>query len=212
MSDPDGLVLELVSHPEADSRPPWDDGPVPVEHAIRGLHSVALTEAGYEHTAELLTGTLGFRLVGESASRFRFATGDGRAGALVDVICSPEAPHGLVAAGTVHHIAWRSPGDAEQVGWRDTLLGKGLNVTPVIDRQYFHSIYFREPGGVLLEIATDPPGFAIDEPLMKLGRSLRLPPWLEPSRDQIEHGLPGLKVPGPGEEIIIPRPPGKAAT
>ena len=85
-------------------------------------------------------------------------------------------------------------------------------MTPVIDRQYFHSIYFREPGGVLLEIATDPPGFAIDEPLMKLGRSLRLPPWLEPSRDQIEHALPALKVPGPGEEIIIPRPPGKATT
>jgi glyoxalase family protein len=212
LSDPDGLVLELVSHPEADPRPPWEDGPVPAEHAIRGLHSVALTEAGYEHTAELLTGTLGFRLVGESASRFRFATGDGRAGALVDVICSPEAPHGLVAAGTVHHIAWRSPGDAEQVAWRDTLLSKGLNVTPVIDRQYFHSIYFREPGGVLLEIATDPPGFAIDEPLMKLGRSLRLPPWLEPSRDQIEHALPALKVPGPGEEIIIPRPPGMATT
>lgn len=92
------------------------------------------------------------------------------------------------------------------------MLGKGLNVTPVIDRQYFHSIYFREPGGVLLEMATDPPGFGIDEPLMQLGRSLKLPPWLEPTRDQIEHALPALKVPGPGEEIIMPSPPHTATT
>lgn len=212
LSDPDGLALELVSHQGADPRPPWEDGPIPAQHAIRGLHSVTLTEAGYEQSAELLTGTLGFRLASESASRFRFATGGGGAGAIVDVICSPEAPQGLVSAGTVHHVAWRSPGDADQVAWRDALLGKGLNVTPVIDRQYFRSIYFREPGGVLLEIATDPPGFAIDEPLMQLGRSLKLPPWLEPTRDQIEHALPTLKVPGPGEEIIMPGPPGTATT
>jgi len=201
LRDPDGLALELVAHPQADSRPPWRDGPIPPEHAIRGLHSVTLTEAGHEHTAALLADTLGFRLVEESSARFRFATSDGGAGALVDVLCSPEAPPGLVAAGTVHHIAWRTPDDAEQVAWRTTLMDQGLNVTPILDRQYFHSIYFREPGGVLLEIATDPPGFTVDEPLMRLGRALKLPPWLEPSRAEIEHALPMLRVPGPDEEV-----------
>lgn len=201
--DPDGLALELAAHPQPDRAPAWEGGPIPHEHAIRGLHSVTLTEAGYERTAEMFTGPLGFRLASETGNRFRFATAHGGAGALVDVLCRPEAPQGLVAAGTVHHIAWRAPGDAEQAAWRNTLLQQGLDVTPVLDRQYFHSIYFREPGGVLLEIATDSPGFTIDEPMMRLGRALKLPPWLEPSRAQIEHALPALKVPGPDEEIIL---------
>ncbi|HYZ37091.1 MAG TPA: ring-cleaving dioxygenase [Pseudonocardiaceae bacterium] len=201
--DPDGLALELVAHTQPELPSAWEDGPIPPEHAIRGLHSVTLTESGYERTAELLTGTLGFRLAAEHGDRVRFATGEGGAGSLVDVLCRPEAPQGLVAAGTVHHIAWRTPGEAEQVEWRNVLLGQGLNVTPIIDRQYFHSIYFREPGGVLLEIATDPPGFTIDEPLMKLGRALKLPPWLEPSRAEIEQALPTLKVPGPEEELVL---------
>lgn len=193
--DPDGLLIELVAHPEADPRPPWEGGPVPPEHAVRGLHSVTLTEAGYEHTAELLVDTLGFALVEESADRFRFAAGAGGPGALVDVVCRPEAEKGQVAAGTVHHVAWRVADDVQQHSWRDTLVDRGLNVTPIIDRQYFHSIYFHEPGGVLLEIATDPPGFAIDEPLLELGRALRLPPWLEPHRADIERALPALKLP-----------------
>lgn len=197
LHDPDGLLVELAAHPEADPRPPWERGPVPPEHAIRGLHSVTLTETGYEQTAELLTGTLGFRLIEESGERFRFATGDGGPGALVDVICSPESPQGLVAAGTVHHVAWRTPDGDEQATWREGLVDRGLNVTPIIDRQYFTSIYFREPGGVLLEIATDPPGFGIDEPLLELGRKLRLPPWLEPQRAEIARALPPLKVPDP---------------
>lgn len=157
--DPDGLQLELVAHPQPDSRPAWQDGPIPPRHAVRGLHAVTLTQVSHEHTAELLTGTLGFRLVEETHNRFRFAAGGGGTGALVDVLCSPEAPQGLVAAGTVHHIAWRTPDDAEQIAWRELLLAAELNVTPVLDRQYFRSIYFREPGGVLLELATDPPGF-----------------------------------------------------
>ncbi|MUL44260.1 ring-cleaving dioxygenase [Streptomonospora sp. PA3] len=201
--DPDGLGLELVAHRQADAAPAWEGGPVPDEHAVRGLHSVTLTEAGYEHTAGLLTDTLGFRFAEEANNRFRFATGEGGAGGLVDVVCRPEVPQGLVAAGTVHHIAWRTPDDDEQVSWREALVGQGLNVTPVLDRQYFHSIYFREPGGVLLEIATDPPGFTVDEPLMRLGRALRLPPWLEPSRAEIEQALPALRVPGPDEEIVL---------
>ena len=201
--DPEGLDLELVAHPHALPRPPWEAGPIPAEHAVRGLHSVTLTEAGFEDTAELLTGTLGFQLVEDAGNRYRFATGTGGTGALVDVRCCPESPQGLVAAGTVHHVAWRTPNDTEQVRWRETLVGRGLNVTPVLDRQYFHSIYFREPGGVLLELATDPPGFTVDEPLMRLGRALKLPPWLEPDREAIEASLPRLSVPGAEQEVVL---------
>lgn len=104
----------------------------------------------------------------------------------------PDAAGGRVSVGTVHHVAWRVAGDAEQREWREHLVGDGLNVTPVLDRQYFRSIYFREPGGVLFEIATDPPGFAIDEPFDRLGTALKLPAWLEPQRARIERELPPL--------------------
>jgi len=100
------------------------------------------------------------------------------------------------AAGVVHHIAWRVPNDADQLAWRKTVVGAGMNVSPVLDRQYFHSIYFREPGGVLFEIATDEPGFATDEPAEKLGQALKLPPWLEGAREQIEAGLEPITLPG----------------
>ncbi|MDQ4133044.1 MAG: ring-cleaving dioxygenase [Actinomycetota bacterium] len=201
-ADPDGLLLELVAHAGGDDREPWDRGPIPSEHAIRGFHSVAFCERSDEPTAEMLTATLGFRPAGEAGDRLRFTVGAGGPGQIVDVLRQPDAPSGLVAAGTVHHVAWRAPDDATQQSWRREIVDTGVNVTPVIDRQYFHSIYFREPGGVLLEIATDPPGFGIDEPLLELGRRLRLPPWLEPSRADIERALPPLKVPDanwPGE-------------
>lgn len=193
--DPDGLVLELVAHEGADPHPPWERGPVPVEHAVRGFHSVAFSELGYESTAALLVDTLGFRLASEDGERFRFAVGDGGPGETVDVLIKPDAPQGLVAAGTVHHVAWRAPDDPTQERWRAEIVDDGYDVTPVIDRQYFHSIYFREPGGVLLEIATDPPGFTKDEPLLELGRALRLPPWLEPRREDIQRMLPPLELP-----------------
>lgn len=193
--DPDGLCLELAAHPEAADEPVSELGSVAAEHAIRGLHSVTLTEDGFESTAELLTDTLGFRCIDETGNRFRFRTGDGGASSRLDVVCSPEAPRGLVAAGTVHHIAWRVPDDADQQRWRELLLGNGLNVTPILDRNYFQSIYFREPGGVLFELATDTPGFTVDEPLMELGRALKLPPWLEPDRAAIEAALPHLRDP-----------------
>ncbi|MPZ89785.1 MAG: ring-cleaving dioxygenase [Nitriliruptorales bacterium] len=193
--DPDGLQLELVAHPDADPRPPWEAGPVPAERAIRGLDHVALSEMGYEMTAGLLVDQLGFRLSREDGNRFRFDVGEGGPGARVDVLCQPDAPRGLVAAGTVHHVAWRAPDDPVQLDWRARLVEQGLDVTPVLDRQYFHSIYFREPGGVLFEIATDPPGFTKDEPVERLGQALRLPPWLESERSWIERQLPELKVP-----------------
>lgn len=193
--DPDGLVIELVAHAGAADGAPWAGGLVPPEHQIRGLYGVTLCESGYEATAELLVDRLGFRLVDEAEDRFRFDTGTGGPGARVDVVCQPEAPRGLVAAGTVHHVAWRAPDRDTQSDWRGELVGSGLDVTPIIDRQYFESIYFREPGGVLLEIATDPPGFTKDEPLLELGRTLKLPPWLEPRREDIQRALPDLKVP-----------------
>lgn len=194
-SDPDGLQIELVAHAGTDERPPWERGPVPAAHAIRGLYAVTLAEEGYEGTAGLLTETLGFRHVGEEANRFRFDVGSGGPGARVDVVCQPDAPRGMVAAGTVHHVAWRAPDGDTQRDWRESIVGDGLNVTPVLDRQYFTSIYFREPGGVLLEIATDPPGFTIDEDPDRLGTRLQLPPWLEDERSQIERSLPPLKIP-----------------
>ena len=155
---------------------------------------MTVTERGPDRTAELLTGDLGFRLVDEQGDRYRFDVGPGGPGALVDVLAQPAGPRGLVAAGTVHHVAWRAPDDQHQSAWRASLVDRGVDVTPILDRQYFHSIYFREPGGVLFEIATDNPGFAIDEPVSGLGTGLRLPPWLEPQRDQIAAQLPELKL------------------
>lgn len=195
--DPDGLRLEIVANRE-DTRNGWREGPVPHEYAIRGFHGVELSERSLERTATLLAERLGFRLVGQDGNRTRYEVGDGGPGSLVDVVEQPGEQLGIVAVGTVHHIAWRTPDDAQQVAWRESLDRAGYNVTPVMDRQYFHSIYFREPGGVLFEIATDQPGFDKDEPVEQLGTDLKLPPWLEPVRARIEEALPTLNVPGIG--------------
>lgn len=199
LADPDGLRIELLAHTGTDERPPWERGPVPHDHAIRGLYGVTLTEASDERTVEHLTEHLGFRLVGEEGNRARFEVGQGGAGARIDVLEDTSVPRGLIAAGTVHHVAWRAPDDDAQQAWRREIVDLGLDVTAVLDRNYFHSIYFREPGGVLFEIATDGPGFTIDESVEALGRELRLPPWLEPRRSEIAGSLPELKLPdGPG--------------
>lgn len=194
--DPDGLQLELVAAPGANPDRAWERGPVPVEFGIRGFHHVTLSEEGYERTAELLTETMGFRLQHDQGNLFRYASPAAGTGSIVDVICAPAGRTGRVAVGTVHHVAWRTPDDAQQLLWRATLSKRHYNVTPVIDRKYFHSIYFREPGGVLFEIATDPPGFAIDEPAEELGSRLVLPGWLEPSRAELERILPKVNLPG----------------
>jgi len=192
LRDPDGMVIDLVAA-AGDARSGWDGvAGVPAEHAVRGLHSVTMSERLPEATAELLSATLGMRLQGEDGDRTRFAMGAGGAGAVVDV-AADSRPRGLQAGGTVHHIAFRAPDRATQARWRQELVEAGLHVTEIIDRQYFTSIYFHEPGGVLLEIATDQPGFTVDEPLLELGRSLKLPPWLEPSREQIAAALPPLR-------------------
>lgn len=191
--DPDGLALELVAR-AGDARSPWEGGPVPVEHAVRGFDGVTLTEWNPEVTARLLTGTLGFGAAGEAGDRFRFESGPGGSGTRVDVLASPSAPRGQVAAGTVHHVAFRVADDPAQKAWHELLLERGHAVSPIMDRQYFHSIYFREPGGVLFELATEPPGFTWDESVAGLGSGLKLPPWLERERAAIEAILPSIRV------------------
>jgi glyoxalase family protein len=194
-SDKDGLQLELVATSNANPKHVWSRGPVPADFAIRGFHHVTLSETGYERTASLLTETLGFKHLQEHGSRFRYAVGTGNSGTIVDLICAPEGQPGRVAVGTVHHVAWRTPTDQQQKKWRETIRDLQYDVTPVIDRTYFHSIYFREPGGVLFEIATDPPGFAVDERADRIGSSLVLPHWLEGERPQLERILPPVHLP-----------------
>jgi glyoxalase family protein len=194
--DPDGLLIELIESAAAPNAEPWHGSSVPAEHSIRGFHSVSATLEGYERTAKLLTESFGYRLVNTSGNCFRFASqNETAAGGVIDLLCMPDAHPGRVAAGSVHHIAFRARDDEEQQQWREHLVDLGYNVTPVIDRIYFHSIYFREPGGILFEIATEPPGFTLDEDLNQLGESLRLPPWLESSRAQVEKVLPPIAPP-----------------
>ena len=196
--DPDGLVIELIAAPPGVSAniEPWSESPVPAEHALHGFHSVSASLEGYERTARLLTESFGYHLVDESGNRFRFASADDSApGRIVDLLCQPDTVIGRVAAGSVHHIAFRVKDQAEQLHWRERLVDLGYNVTPVVDRTYFHSIYFREPGGVLFEIATEPPGFTLDEKVEELGTHLRLPSWMESARSQIEEVLPTIQVP-----------------
>jgi glyoxalase family protein len=198
-ADPDGLKLEMVAHSQpAGANRAWKDASVPAQHAIRSFYSVTLCEQGYESTVEVLE-AMGFKKVGEQGNRFRFEVGKGGAGARLDILCASEASYGNVAVGIVHHVAWRVANDDAQKSWRTRLVNKHLNVTPVIDRCYFHSIYFREPGGVLFELATDPPGFAIDEPTEKLGEALKLPSWLEPNRKRIEQVLPPIELHKPAK-------------
>jgi glyoxalase family protein len=192
--DLDGLLLELVAAP-GDTRSGWDGvADIPAEHAVRGLYAITMSERLLDATAEMLAGLLGMQPAGEAADRARFAMAGGGAGTVVDVAADVR-DQGLQAGGTVHHVAFRAPDGETQRRWREELVAAGVRVTEIIDRQYFTSIYFREPGGVLLEIATDQPGFAVDESLLELGRSLKLPPWLEPSREQISQALPPLRVP-----------------
>jgi predicted esterase/catechol 2,3-dioxygenase-like lactoylglutathione lyase family enzyme len=195
-SDPDGIGAELVARPRRDGDfEAWDGSPVPAEHAIRGVAGITIISADRDATTDLLTEVLGFEAAGEEDGRPRYlAAGPGSS--FVDVLDGAGWPPGDTAVGTVHHVAWRAPDEETQASWRGELEGRGLNVTPVLDRNYFRSIYFREPGNVLYEIATDPPGFDADERADHLGESLKLPPWLEDDRTSIEATLPPLHLPG----------------
>jgi glyoxalase family protein len=193
--DPDGLLLELVASPRSRDVSPWAEGPVPAESAVRGLHGATIWEDGDTGAADFLTRTLGFQPVGQEGTVHRLQSDDMGRGTVVDLRRSPGFWRGAGGVGTVHHIAYRARDDSAQLTKRAEIEAEGVSITPVIDRQYFHSVYFREPGGVLFEIATDPPGFTIDEPAAELGTHLKLPPDYEASRAEIERVLPPLRLP-----------------
>ncbi|MES2462709.1 MAG: ring-cleaving dioxygenase [Armatimonadota bacterium] len=194
--DPDGLVLELVTRAEAASATEglWPDSAVPREYAIRRLDGVTLTLSRREPTEAMLL-NLGFQRVGEEARRIRYSASTGQSGTVADIVVDTDAPRASLGIGVVHHVAWRTPNDETELAWRKQLLEQGRSVSPVMDRDYFHSIYFTEPGGVLFEIATDPPGFTVDEPLETLGTRLCLPAALEETRALLEAALPVLQAP-----------------
>jgi catechol 2,3-dioxygenase-like lactoylglutathione lyase family enzyme len=193
--DPDGLNLELVGSGGPDLKHVWTNGPVDSSKAIKGFHGVTIVERNAETTAMLLTRTMGLSLIAQEAELSQYKVDGDGPGMFIEVVNAPNTQHGHVAVGTVHHVAWRTPDDETQLGWLETLRNLSFNVSSVMDRIYFHSIYFREPGGVLFEIATDTPGFAVDEKPEALGSSLKLPPWYEPSRDEIEAAIRPLRLP-----------------
>ncbi len=198
--DHDGFEFELVASPG--KSPGWDNGEIPSEFAIQGFHGVTILERSPEATENFLTRSLGFQRTAHSGDRTRFETGDGGTGTFIDLLSDPDAAAGSMGVGIIHHVAWRTPDDAAQLDVRKKLVDDGLSVTPVIDRNYFHSIYFNEPGGVIFEIATDPPGFLIDEQKELLGRNLMLPHQYEPYRAELERVLPALEARG-GKEVEL---------
>ena len=203
--DPDGMMLEIVGHAAAEGRKPWSGVPgISADQAIRGFHGVTLWVDDVAPTERTLADTLGFRAEREDESTRRFVVGDGGPGALVDVRGVGGFLGATEGAGTVHHVAWEVESDERELDVRERVIASGLQPTPVIDRTYFHSVYFREPGGVLYELATREPGFAVDEPLEHLGERLMLPPKFEPRRAAIEHALPPIRLPNAGRSIIQP--------
>lgn len=195
--DPDGNQVELVGVAGAESRAGRDSSSIPAESSIRAIHSVTLLESELEPAQRILGEVLGFRPTQSEEHRFRFEV-PGSVASVVDVRVAGGFWRGSEGPGTVHHVAFRSEDEARQLETRASVLAAGLPVTPVLDRTYFHSIYFREPGGVLFESATDGPGFAIDESPAELGSSLQLPAWLADQRPVIEHRLQPLHLPGRG--------------
>jgi glyoxalase family protein len=191
--DPDGLSLALVGVGGIESEPAWTGTEVPAEHAIRGFHGVTLLLRDATATAAVLRDVLGFAELGREDAVMHFATGQAGAGAIVDLRIAGDSLHGRMGGGSVHHIAFRATDDAAQAGMARRLVEQhGIRTTEQKDRKYFRSVYFREPGGVLFEIATDEPGFAVDEPAASLGQALKLPAFLEPRRREIETALPVL--------------------
>jgi glyoxalase family protein len=192
--DASGLAFELVAG-ERDERPPWHGGDVDPAAAVRGLSGVTMTVHSPDATLELLTGLLGWRVVGQEEERIRVAVAGGAPGQVLDVVPAPKAAPAVNGLGTVHHVAMAVSDGEEQRRLRQELIELGYRVTEVLDRNYFQSIYFREPGGVLFELATVQPGFTVDEPLAALGTALKLPAWEEPNRQRIEAALPRITTP-----------------
>jgi glyoxalase family protein len=192
-SDPDGLFFTLVSPAKRDERKGWETPEVKEAVAIKGFYNTTLTLGKMNETAKVLTDILGYRLLSQEGNRYRFITDAISTACTIDLLEDPGGKRGRNTAGTNHHIAFRVADENTQMAYREKVLEKGLQITPKINRDYFYSVYFREPGGVLFEIATDNPGFTIDEPLAELGSNLKLPKQFEPSRKEIEGILPKLK-------------------
>ena len=201
-TDPDGMNLELVEVENLPVIQHWEDGPIPREYALHGFHSVTLWVDEVEPTASLLTEGMGYRFAGAEEDRQRFKGDTNALGHIVDVVERPQKMPAGFGAGSIHHIAFRVPTDDEQLKYQSILGEAGFRVSPVMDRSYFHSIYFREQGGVLFEIATDTPGFMVDEPKDLLGIKLKLPAWVEPNRDEIEASLLPLTL-NPIEKVSL---------
>ena len=188
--DPDGTMIELIAVANVHDGDIWATDDVPADVAIRGFHSTTLWIENIDKTSEILTTYFGFKKIGQEENRHRYATGQSGIGQIVDIRDTTGFPRGRPGAGTIHHVAFRAGSDEHETELRDALLKTGLNITPVIDRYYFHSVYFREPNHILFEIATDQPGFTVDEILGDLGGKLQLPPKFEPHRTEIEAALP----------------------
>ncbi|WP_227379121.1 ring-cleaving dioxygenase [Haladaptatus halobius] len=193
-SDPDGTHLELVTGES--SVEPWDDGPIPAQHAIRGIHSVTLLSANVFVTASVLD-TLGFELIGQEGDRVRYRSPGDRA-TVIDLL-DRDSDFGREGAGSIHHVAVRVSDKDQLYEWHDLFRERGYDVSRVKDRHFFHSLYVREPGGILFELATEQPGLTVEADLDMLGQSLFLPPWLEEDREMIEGQLQPLDVPSPSE-------------
>jgi glyoxalase family protein len=196
-ADPSGLIIRLVEATD-DSREPWSGSGVRAGEAIRGLYSITMTLRDPAPTQALLTSLLGFAVIDETEHVISLAANGDAPGHRIDLLRDPAASPGRNGLGTVHHVAMAIGTAEEQLQLRQELVASGYAVTDVLDRQYFRSIYFREPGGILLEVATMQPGFTVDEPLADLGRELKLPPWEEPHRPTIEKRLPSLDQPVSG--------------
>lgn len=187
--DPDGLKLELIESKTTDNRKAWETDEVKADVATKGFHKITLTLSSVKATAAILTDIFGYKLIDQEVNRYRYATDAVENAAIVDLVELPEEKRGHVANGSVHHVAFRVKNDDILMYFRKKVEEHGLSITPQIDRQYFHSLYFREPGGVLFEIATDNPGFTIDESLEELGQNLKLPAQYESQRANIEANL-----------------------
>lgn len=189
--DPDGLQLELIERSSGPANK-WEFGGIKAEHAVKGFAGATLLSAQPNKTAELLENVLGLPCIGDKDGFLRFKS-EASLGNTIDIKLTPSV-RGLMGAGTVHHIAWRAKDEEDLLRWREILQEKGYYPTEIRDRKYFHALYFHEGGGILFEIATDPPGFAVDEPQHELGNKLMLPSWLEPNREELEKSLPPVEV------------------
>src|SRR5688572_4039554 len=190
--DPDGLPLTLIIPNAANSRKGWETDEVKADVATKGFHSITLTLTSAKETASVLTDIFGYKFSGQEGNRYRYTTDAVETASIVDLIDAPDEKRTGNAGGTIHHVAFRVKDENVLMEFRAKVLAKGLNITEKIDRNYFFSLYFREPGGVLFEIASDTPGFSIDEPVSELGKNLKLPAQYESHRKQIEAVLPSL--------------------